>query len=158
MKLATAQFPKNKVGESVIIFTYILTALISLMVVSQLMTIEKLLPIMESYQLPGGSSAVKVLVFSMATSGVFALPFLLRMRLSPLLRIVSAAQLNIYGLIWLALGVWVTFQDPPLAGTGIFGSLLASIPDGVVLPLGIVLTSCSVLTTVLLRGDLKFKR
>lgn len=157
MKLATAQLPRNKVGEQVVIFTYTLAALIILMVVSQLMTIEKLLPIMDSYQLPGGSSTVKVLVFAMATSGVFALPFLLRMRLSPLFRIVSAALLNAYGLIWLTLGVWVTMNNPSLSGTGIFGSLLTSIPDSVVLPLGTVLTACSILATFLLRSDLKSK-
>lgn len=157
MKQAIAQFPKNKVGEQVIIFIYILAALIILMVVSQLMTIEKLLPIMDSYQLPGGSSIVKALVFVMATSGVFALPFLLRMRLSPLFRIASAALLNIYSLIWLALGVWVTINNPPLSGTGVFGSLLTSIPGSAVLPLGIVLTACSMLATFLLRSDLKPK-
>ncbi|MEK7620934.1 MAG: hypothetical protein AAB395_01100 [Patescibacteria group bacterium] len=157
MKLAIAQFPKNKVGEQVIIFVYALAAVIILMVISQLVTIEKLLPIMDGYQLPGGSSTVKVLVFTMAISGVFALPFLLRMRLSPLFRIISAILFNIYSLIWLVLGIWVTLNNPPLSGTGIFGSLLASIPDSAVLPLGIALTSCSMLATILLRADLKFK-
>lgn len=157
MKLATAQSPKNKVGGQVMIFVYALAAVITLMVVSQLMTIEKLLPIMDNYQLPGGSSTVKVLVFAMAISGVFALPFLLRMRLSPLFRIVSVTLLNVHSLIWLVLGIWVTLNNPPLSGTGIFGSLLSSIPDGAVLPLGIALTSCSMLVTILLRTDLKFK-
>lgn len=158
MKLATAKFPKNKMGPTTIIFSYGLVVVIISMVVSQLMTIEKLLPIMENYQLSGGSASAKSIIFLSATSGVFSLPFLLRMSLSPLFRIFSAFLLNVYALIWLSLGLWINVYDPPLIGTGLFGGLLKSIPGEVVLPFATLLLASTIFTTWLLRSDLKLKR
>ena len=158
MKLATAHFPKVKANKLTLFFSYGLVVVIIAMVVSQLMTIEKLLPIIENYQLPGGSPSAKIIIFFSATCGVFALPFLLRMSLSPLFRIFSAFLLNVYSLIWFGLGLWIAIESPPLIGTGIFGGLLKSMPGEVVLPFATVLLASTIFTTWLLRDDLKFRR
>jgi hypothetical protein len=158
MKLATAHFPKGKVSTPTLVMSYGLVTLIILMVVSQLMTIEKLLPIIENYQLTGGTPTAKITVFLLATSGIFSLPFLLRMRLSPLFRIFSALLLNVYAIIWVILGSLIVMNNPPLIGTGLFGSFFKSIPADIVLPFGIILLVSTVLTTYLLRSDLTFKR
>jgi len=159
MKLATAHFPKSKQSKATLSICYVLALIIMLMVVSQLMTIEKTLPIIENYLLPGGAPTAKIIVFFSAVSGIFALPFLFRMNLSPLFRIFSALLLNVYALIWLGLGIWIVTNDPPLIGTGIFGSLLKfSIPSEAVLPFGAVLLACTISITLLLRKDLKFKK
>ena len=123
MKLATAQYPKGKINIATTMFCYVLVGVIIVMVLSQLMTIEKLLPIIENYQLPGGSPTAKITIFLLAVSGIFALPFLLRMSLSPLFRICSTILLNVYALIWVKLGVWVMISNPPLVGTGLLGGL-----------------------------------
>ncbi|MDO8335447.1 MAG: hypothetical protein Q7T74_01540 [Candidatus Saccharibacteria bacterium] len=157
MKLPTASYPKNKLSTPKIYFIYGLAIVIIIMVVSQLMTIEKFLPIIENYQLPGGSPTAKITVFSLATSGIFSLPFLMRMSLSPLFRICSAILLNLYGVIWLMLAMWIVIANPPLIGIGIFGGLLKSIPGEVVLPFAIILLASTIFATCLLRKDLKFK-
>ncbi len=158
MKLATAHFPDSKQGKVTMSVCYVLALIIILMVVSQLMTIEKTLPIIENYLLPGGVPTAKIIVFFSAVSGIFALPFLFRMNLSPLFRIFSALLLNVYALIWLGLGAWIITYDPPLIGTGLFGGLVKSIPSEAVLPFAIVLLACTISTTLLLRNDLKFKK
>lgn len=158
MKQAVAHFPKGKTSTPTLLLSYFLVVLIIVMVVSQLMTIEKLLPIIENYQLPGGLPTAKIVVFLLATCGIFSLPFLLRMNLSPLFRIFSALLLNIYAVIWVKLGVWVVTENPPLIGTGLFGSFFKTISSDVVLPFSIVLLACTLLTTYLLKSDLTFKR
>ncbi len=158
MKLATAHFPKGKTNRLTLFLSYSLVVLIIVMTVSQLMTIEKLLPIIESYQLPGGQPTAKIVVFLLATCGIFSLPFLLRMNLSPLFRVFSALLLNIYAIIWIKLGIWIAISAPLLIGTGMFGSFFKTIPANVVLPFGTILLGCTLLATWLLRNDLKFKR
>lgn len=158
MKLATAHFPGSKQSKTTIGLCYALASIIILMVVSQLMTIEKTLPIIENYLLPGGTPTAKIVLFFSAASGVFALPFLFRMSLSPLFRIFSAILLNIFACVWLFLGIWIALNDPPLIGTGIFGSLLKPIPGGVVLPFASLLLADTLLVTYLLKSDLKFKK
>lgn len=158
MKLATAHFPSSKQSKTTIGLCYALAAIIILMVVAQLMTIEKTLPIIDNYLLPGGTPTAKIVLFFSAVSGVFALPFLFRMSLSPLFRIFSAFLLNIFACIWIFLGIWIVVSDPPLIGTGLFGSLLKPIPGGVVLPFACLLLADTLLVTYLLKSDLKFKR
>lgn len=155
MKTVVAKYPKAKVSTNVTIFCLFLAITIIVMVVSQLMTIEKFLPIIQNYQLPGGTPTAKITVFVLATAGIFGLPFLTRMRLSPLFRICSAVLLNIYALAWVKLGLWVTMTHPPLIGTGLLGGLAKSIPESVILPFSIVLLLATLTATWLLRKDLK---
>jgi hypothetical protein len=154
MKLATAQLPKNNLGDTAQVLRYLLVITIILMVVSQLMTIEKLLPIIQNYQLPGGSPVTKSIIFILTTSGIFGLPFLLRMNLSPLFRFVSALLLNLYAIIWVKLGIWIMISDPPLIGTGLFGSFFKTIPPESVLPFASILLVVTLTTTWLMRRDL----
>ncbi len=158
MKLAIAMYPKGKINTTIMIFCYSLAAVIIVMVVAQLMTIEKFLPIIQNYQLPGGTVSAKVTVFLLATSGIFALPFLMRMCLSPLFRICSATLLNMYALIWVKLGLWVVITHPPLIGTGLLGGLGKGIPEFVILPFSVILLTASLTATWLLRSDLRFKK
>lgn len=154
MKLVTAKYPKGKISTTTAIFCYGLTFVIVAMVVSQLMTIEKFLPIIQNYQLPGGTPTAKITVFLLATSGIFGLPFLARMRLSPLFRICSAALLNIYALAWVKLGLWVVMTNPPLAGTGLLGGLANFIPVAAIMPFSLVLLAATLFATWMLRKDL----
>lgn len=155
MNKVIAKYPKGKISASATVFCLCLAVVIIVMVVSQLMTIEKFLPIMQNYQLPGGTPTAKITVFLLATTGIFGLPFLTRMRLSPLFRIFSAILLNIYALAWVKLGLWVTMTHPPLIGTGLLGGLAKSIPESVILPFSIMLLAATLTATWLLRKDLK---
>ena len=155
MMIPVAKYPKGKISVRATVFCLCLALLIIVMVVSQLMTIEKFLPIMQNYQLPGGSPIAKITVFLLVTAGIFGLPFLTRMRLSPLFRICSAALLNIYALAWVKLGLWVMMTNPPLIGTGLLGGLAKSIPEAIIIPFSLVLLTATLSATWLLRKDLK---
>lgn len=155
MRFAVAVYPKSTVSTIVTILRYILTIVVILMVVSQLMTVEKFLPIMQSYQLPGGLSTAKITVFLLATSGIFALPFLLRMGLSPLFRIFSAVCLNLYMIIWFKLALWLTLFSVSVPATGLFGSLQILVNQDVLLALTSVFLGIAFFVTWSLRGDLK---
>lgn len=155
MKLAVAVYPKNKVSTTTIVLSYGLVVVIVSMVVSQLMTIEKFLPIIQSYQLPGGLSTAKITVFLLATSGIFALPFLMRMGLSPLFRICSALCLNLYAIIWLKLALWLALFSVTVPATGVFGSLHIASDQEILLVLASTLLCIAFCVTWFLRNDLK---
>lgn len=155
MKLAIAKYPQGKIDQKTKFLAFALAALLIVMVVAQLMSLDKFIPIIENYQLPGGVPTAKITVYKIEVSALFALPFLLRMSLSPLFRWLSALLLNLHSLVWVVLGIWVAGQNPPLIGTGIFGGYLKSLPTEIVLPFGIFLLAFSVLATRLLRHDLK---
>lgn len=155
MKLALSQYPKNKIDQKITFFTLALAVLLIITVVAQLMTLDKFIPIIENYQLPGGSPTAKITVYLITVSAIFALPFLLRMSLSPLFGWLSVLLLNIYSLTWVVLGAWIVIQNPPLIGTGILGGLPKSLPGSLVLPFGLFLLVASGLATWLLRYDLK---
>lgn len=155
MRLATAKYPLGKIDQKTTFLTLALATLLIVMVVSQLMSLDKFIPIIENYQLPGGDPIAKIIVYKIEISALFALPFLLRMGLSPLFRWLSALLLNLHSLIWVALGLWIVSQNPPLIGTGILGGFLKSLSGGVVLPFGLCLLALSLLVTWLLRRDLK---
>lgn len=155
MKLATARYPKSKIDQKTTILTFALAALLIVMVVAQLMSLDKFIPIIGNYQLPGGVPIAKITIYKIEISALFALPFLLRMGLSPLFRWLSALLLNLHSLIWVVLGLWVALQNPPLIGTGILGGYLKNLSGSVVLPFGLCLLAVSLLVTWLLRRDLK---
>lgn len=155
MKLATAIYPKGKIDQKTTLVTLPLAVLLIVMIVAQLMSLDKFLPIIENYQLPGGVPIAKITVYKIEIAGLFALPFLLRMGLSLLFRWLSAFLLNIHSLIWVVMGVWVVIQNPPLIGTGILGGYFKGLSGDIVLPFGLFLLAFSLLATWLLRRDLK---
>lgn len=154
MKLPMATYPKQPVKPFVQIYCYGVASLLIIMATAQLMTFEKFVPIMQNYQLFNDVILGKVLAGLIVIGEVIALPFVLRMKISPLMRITCMALLIITGLLWLALGVWAVTTNPPLIGTGIFGSLVKGTGEGLVLVFGITLSAVSVLTVALLRHDI----
>jgi hypothetical protein len=101
-----------------------LAGLIIVMAVSQLMTFDKFVPIVQNYELPGGSPSGRIGAALLSVGEVVCLPFLLRMKVSRLFRLVSALSLLAVGGGWLALGMWAAMTRPPLIGLGLFGSLI----------------------------------
>lgn len=64
-------------------------AVFVLLVVAQLFTFEKFIPLVASFGVEGGEPVAQLLVSILVTLEVAAVPFLLRMRISPLARLVS---------------------------------------------------------------------
>lgn len=94
------------------------------MVVAQLFSFEKFIPLIESFQLPGGVGAGTLVACLIVVAEVFALPFLLRMRTSPLMRVVSMVCGWLVPLLWLLLALWLNVAVVATDNVGVFGTKL----------------------------------
>lgn len=157
MKLATAHFPRQKQSTAALTACYILAIIIIIMTVSQLMTVEKTLPILENYLLPGRAATAKAVLFFELVAGVFALPFLLRMKVSPLFRLLSVFLLFVFASTWVLLSLWVMATEPPYIGSGMFGSFFSDIAREGTLLIAAMLFSYACVATWVLRNDLSFQ-
>lgn len=120
--------PKPRTKTSLQIGLFFAVLLLG-MAVTQLFGFEKFIPVIESYQLPGGHVTAVTLASLIVVLEVFALPFLLRMRLSPLMRLLSMACGILVGTTWLKLIFWTNFADTAVLNAGFFGTRM-SIPLG----------------------------
>jgi hypothetical protein len=101
------------------------------MVVGQLYAFEKFIPLISDYWLPGGQGMATLLAGVVVTTEVFALPFLLRMRLSPLMRWFSLVCGVLVAVIWLKLAFVTIFETTAITNSGMLGAKVG-IPAGVV--------------------------
>lgn len=111
------------------------------MAVAQLFRFEKFIPIIEAYQLPGGHTMAVMVAALIVVIEVFALPFLIRMRLSPLMRFCSMACGVLVGILWFLLMIRPLFGNATAQYAGLFGDRL-DIPLGgwsVIFPLVLII-------------------
>ena len=105
--LPRASYPKHSISPSLQIHRLSAVLVLIIIICAQLMTFEKLVPILDNYALfqlkNNGQSIASILVIL----EVMALPYLLRMSLSPLFRIVSCGMGILACMIWL---LFVGFQ------------------------------------------------
>lgn len=97
--------------------------------VSQLFAFETYGDIIATYGLPIDSAFHNVIAAIVVTLEVFAIPFLLTMKLSLLMRIISMVSGWLVLVFWLVLGIWqstVTFEIP---NAGLFGERIG-LPQG----------------------------
>jgi len=93
-----------------------------LMAVAQLFSFEKFVPLIETFGLPGGEAMAVLTAGVIVVSEVFALPFLLRMRLSPLMRVVSMMCGWLTVASWLVLVIWANVAKPDIETVGFLGT------------------------------------
>ncbi len=153
VKATTAGKPKSRLTFMV---TQTAAAMVTVVVVAQLLTFEDFPGVLAGYQLPGGYSTGSLLAALLVTLEVFTVPYLLMMRLSPLMRLLSLACGVVSGLIWLVLGLRLLFLADTAMSNGLLGATLAvtggwyPILFAVVLIVGLV---ASPKPTLLLRGN-----
>jgi hypothetical protein len=80
-------------------------ALLAAMALTHLFRIDTLIPIVDE-ALPGGAGWATVITVLIILSEVFAIPFLLRMKLSLLAQFVSATLAVLAPFLWLLVGIW----------------------------------------------------
>jgi hypothetical protein len=98
------------------------------MVLAQLFTFETFLELIGSFGLPGGLSMAYVLTAILVASEVFALPFLLRMVLSPAFRWLSMACGVLVGALWVFLSSWVVIGGATVTTIGFLGTVVETMP------------------------------
>ncbi|MDB5176977.1 MAG: rane protein of unknown function [Candidatus Saccharibacteria bacterium] len=92
------------------------------MAVGQLYAFEKFIPLIADYWLPGGHGTATLVAGLIVITEIFALPFLLRMRISPLMRWVGAACSILVAVIWLKLALVGVFETTALTNSGMLGT------------------------------------
>lgn len=127
MKFAVASWPpppKTKESkQAALAYAGVLTV----MVVAQLFSFEKFIPLIESFGLPDGVSG-RVIAVALVVSSVLALPFLLRMKVSVAMRYLSMAAGWVVALMWVVLTVWVNISGVVVDNMGLLGASVGLLP------------------------------
>ena len=100
-----------------------------IMAVSQLFKFEEFFPLLASFGLGGGERTAQILASVLVVAEVFALPYLLRMYLSPLFRIVSMLLGWLVVLLWAYLILTVLGSVNSVTDAGYLGTAI-EVPFG----------------------------
>jgi hypothetical protein len=95
-------------------------AVLVVMTLGQLYAFEKFIPLLENYRLPGEYGTAAILASVIVIAEVLALPFLLRMTLSPLMRWVSLFSGLLVAGLWFGLAL-ISMNESPAFVSGLFG-------------------------------------
>jgi hypothetical protein len=129
MKLFTkaipAQKPKTSDSQKII---YLYVAILVIFVLCQLFKFDEFLELLASFSLPGGLTTARLLGSVVVVSEVLALPFLLRLKLSPLMRIISMILGWLVPAIWLFFALWLNLTPNSISNIGFLGVILDLIP------------------------------
>ena len=120
----TVTSPPQPKTKNIVGISYLATGFITVMVVMQLFTFENFPALITSLWLPGGEGAAKILAAIVVTLEVLALPFLLRMTLSPLFRMTSMVFGWLVAAIWIFLSLWENLMVSSISVSGIFGTTI----------------------------------
>lgn len=93
-----------------------------IMAVAQLYSYEDFPAVLSAMWLPGGDSFAMVLAALLVVYEVFALPFLLGMRLSPAMRIISMVFGWLTVAWWLYITLWQNLSANIIANNGLLGA------------------------------------
>ena len=119
MTAHVAEKPKTKESSKVAV-AY--AAVLAIVAVLQLFTFEKFPDAIASLWLPGGNSFAYFLAAFIVVAEVFALPFLLRLKLSHAMRWVSMLFGWLVPLIWLSIAIWLISSVHNVTNAGLFGA------------------------------------
>lgn len=120
-----APVPKSKNVATISLFY---ATLLVVMVVAQLFTFESFLELLASFDLPGGRTTAYTIGSVLVAAQLFALPFLLRMAISPAFRMVSLLSAGLVADIWLFLTLWLVIVQPAATNVGFLGTVVETMP------------------------------
>lgn len=90
----------------------VLAGVMLVMALLHLIRIDKLIPVIDT-ALPGDMSFAVAFICIVATVEVFALPFLLGLKLSPLARVFGGLFVVLAPLVWTCVSIWTVGKDIP---------------------------------------------
>jgi len=106
------------------IAAWVYAAALAVMAVTQLFAFHEFIPLVANYGLPDGYGTAMLVGCVIVLSEIFALPYLLRMPLSPLFRWCSLLCSVVAPLLWL----WLTLMMPT-GNSGLLGAKI-DVPAG----------------------------
>jgi hypothetical protein len=124
-KPTPAPKPKTTDVKQVAIFYAVFLIILA---VTQLFTFDRFLELIVSFGLPLGDRFAYFLGALIVTVEIFALPFLLRMPLSPAFRWFSIGCGWLVALIWLKISLWLVLSDSLVENVGYLGTLVNLMP------------------------------
>jgi len=124
-KISTARIARTADSQKIV---YIYAFILLVFVVCQLFKYDDFIRLIESFWLPGGLLVANLMSCLIVISELFALPFLLRMDLSHLMRAISMALSWLAPTIWLFLTLWINLTINAISNVGFFGSLVRLTP------------------------------
>ncbi|MFZ2545057.1 MAG: hypothetical protein WAW80_03710 [Candidatus Saccharimonadales bacterium] len=134
---------------------WVYAAILTVMAVGQLFSFEKFIPLITNYSLPGGHGTGVLAASLIVIFEVLALPYLLRMPLSPLMRWVSLLCGFLVAVLWIGLAITVLTHASWVHNSGMLG-LKIVVPAGVVsLFVSLVLMALAIISVVGLYPSLK---
>ena len=120
-----APTPKTKnVTKIAVFYAIILVG----MAVAQLFTFDEFLKLMTSFTLLGDVRLAHFIAAILVVAEVFALPFLLRMSLSPAFRWLSMVSSWAVAAIWLYITTQLLIQHTPINNVGFLGTAIDLLP------------------------------
>lgn len=119
-KAVDAPKPLSKEAVYVALFQ---AGVLVIIILAQLFTYEDMLAIFSSMYLADATNT-HLIASSLVAAEVFSLPFLLRLRLSPAMRVFSMLLLWIVSSFWFLLGVLLPLKEPAMTSTGLMGGLV----------------------------------
>ena len=117
--------PKSKDVTRMSIFY---AGLLTVMAVAQLFTFEEFLELFESLELPGAETTGYLLASLIVVTEIFAIPFLLRMSLSPAFRWLSMLSGFFAAGLWLFTTCWMIFSGVEVETVGFLGTVVDMMP------------------------------
>lgn len=108
-----------QVKQISILYAVLLTG----MVVAQLFTFDTFIALTASFELPIPGVLPYAIAPALVVFGVFALPFLLRMTVSPAFRVVSMLCSWLAALSWLVITVWLVTTRQVVETVGFLGTI-----------------------------------
>lgn len=107
---------------------YLLAGIFIVFALTQLFGFDEFLELLPGFNFIGGASVAKIFGVIIVICEVFALPFLLGMRLNKTIRIVSMVMGWIVVAGWLKVALWVNLTENSVSNIGILGSKIQLIP------------------------------
>jgi len=125
VKATPAKKPRTPESQKV---AYVYSFVLIVLALSQLSNFNDFLTLLESFWLPGGAPVAHLLGGIIVVSEVFALPFLLGMQLSPLMRVISMGLGWLVPLKWLGLALWLNLTVNAVSNIGFLGTTVRLTP------------------------------
>lgn len=119
--------PKTDLSKQIAL---IYAALLVIMAVTQLFSFEDFLNLVPSFNLPLPLALQHAMAPLLVASEVFALPFLLRMYLSPAFRWFSMFLGWLVAALWLFISIWVVSTGQSVETIGFIGTVAKLMPGG----------------------------
>lgn len=114
--------PKSRAKQAISL-SLVQSGVLVVIVLAQLFSFEDYLNIFTSMYL-ADKSTTYLIASGIVAAEVLALPFLLRLKLSPAMRVFSMILLWVVSITWLSLSIFLPLNQPGLSSTGLLGGLV----------------------------------